>query len=177
MVLGHSFVCSNNSRTFKWRPGTEPDTRAHQWRCGEKVCEASLCSCVWKSYSVCCCAGACWQARRYWPFWLQGHGAALCLPGVRRHGCAGQANYTSVTLSSSLRWLETSYYTAGWIMYRMITFSSLYGSSSLANRATDTEPPHTVSALISTCLVFPQCSTPTPLILLVLINVLWGQLK
>lgn len=101
----------------------------------------------------------------------------LCLPGVRRHGCAGQANYTSVTLSSSLSWLETSYYTAGWIMYRMITFSSLYGSSSLANRATDTEPPHTVSALISTCLVFPQCSTPTPLILLVLINVLRGQLK
>lgn len=28
-VLGRCFVCSDNSRTFKWRPETEPETRAH----------------------------------------------------------------------------------------------------------------------------------------------------
>lgn len=60
-VLGRCFVCSDNSRTFKWRPGTEPETRAHHWRWGEKVYRPH------------------WQARHYWPPWLQGQGAGWCV--------------------------------------------------------------------------------------------------
>lgn len=51
-VLGRCFVCSDNSRTFKWRPGTEPETRAHHWRWGEKVCRPP-CVCVSVCLFVC----------------------------------------------------------------------------------------------------------------------------
>lgn len=52
-VLGRCFVCSDNSRTFKWRPGTEPETRAHHWRWGEKVYRPPcVCVCLFVCVSL-----------------------------------------------------------------------------------------------------------------------------
>lgn len=62
-ILGHCFVCSNNSRTFKWK--TEPETRAHPWRWGEKAYRPPrVCVCMWLSvfmrlFCVCVFSLAC----------------------------------------------------------------------------------------------------------------------
>lgn len=88
-VLGCSFVCWDNSRTFKWRPGTEPETRAHHWRWGEKVFRppcVCVCErvCLCPSLGVCSCVLSHWKARHHWPPWLQGQGAEWCAVGRKR---------------------------------------------------------------------------------------------
>lgn len=97
---------------------------------------------VWKSLSVWFCASPRWQARGCWPFWLQGRGAALCLPGCVGTSVQGQANYTSVTLSSSLSWLETCTECTESLLF--LPCMEAAHCLAHANRATDTEPPHCV---------------------------------
>lgn len=55
-VSGRCFVCSDNSRTFKWRPWSGPETRAHHWRWGEKVWRPPSVSVCVDIQCVCVCA-------------------------------------------------------------------------------------------------------------------------
>lgn len=76
-ILGHCFICWNNSRTFKWT--TKPETRAHHWRWGEKAYRP-LCGCVCKCvcfYVSLLCVRVCshWHAHHHWPPKLQDQGA------------------------------------------------------------------------------------------------------